>query len=68
MAVRLLAAVEAFLEATEATVDKYEHDVSEQTRATGRTLLTTDEYERAWAQGRGMSVEQAVAHALEGAA
>jgi predicted ATPase/transcriptional regulator with XRE-family HTH domain/Tfp pilus assembly protein PilF len=63
-AVRLLAAVEGFLEATEATVDKYEHDLSEQTLATARTLLTTDEYERAWAEGQGMSVERAVAYAL----
>jgi hypothetical protein len=63
-AVRLLAAVEGFLEATEATVDKYEHDLSEQTLVAARTLLTTDEYERAWAEGRGMSVERAVAYAL----
>ena len=67
-AVRLWGAAEALLETIEVTAVPYVPDRSLYQRqvAAARAQLDAQAWVEAWAEGRAMSFEQAVAYALEG--
>jgi predicted ATPase/class 3 adenylate cyclase/Tfp pilus assembly protein PilF len=64
---RLLGAAEALLEAIRAIVSADDRMVYEQGVASAHAQLSEEEFEKAWAKGRTMNLEQAIAYALEGA-
>ena len=61
----MLGAAEALLEAIGAVMDPDDHMVYEQAVASARAQLSEEEFERARAEGRAMSMEQAIEYALE---
>jgi hypothetical protein len=63
---RLLGAAEALLEAIGGVLDPDDGMVYEQGVASARAQLSEAEFERAWAEGRAMSMEEAIEYALNG--
>jgi predicted ATPase/DNA-binding SARP family transcriptional activator len=64
-AVRLLGAAEAFCETLGARIPTADATDYERTVAEGRTALGEAAFARAWAEGRALSLEQAISLALE---
>ena len=62
---RLLGAARALLEAISAVLPPHDRMVYEQGVASARAQLSEEEFEKAWAEGRTMSMEEAIAYALE---
>ena len=62
---RLLGAAEALLEAVGAVLDADDRIVYEQGVTSARAQLSEEKFERAWAEGRAMSMERAIEYALE---
>jgi tetratricopeptide (TPR) repeat protein len=62
---RLLGAAEALLGAISAVLDPEDRMVYEQGVASARAQLSEEDFERAWAEGRAMSMEAAIEYALE---
>jgi hypothetical protein len=63
---RLLGVAEAMLEAINTVMDADERMVYEQGAGFARAQLSQEEFAKAWAEGRAMSMEQAIEYALEG--
>jgi len=61
---RLLGAAEALLEAMSAVLEADDRIVYEQGKASARAQLSAEEFEKAWVEGRAMSMEQAIEYAL----
>ncbi|MBI1742495.1 tetratricopeptide repeat protein [Candidatus Acetothermia bacterium] len=64
-AARLLGAAEALREAIGIVIVPDERIMGEQTLAIGRSALGEETFAKAWAQGLAMTLEQAIAYALE---
>ena len=64
---KLLGAAEALLEAIGAVLEADVRMVYEQGVASTRAQLSEEEFERVWAEGRAMSMEQAIECALQSA-
>ena len=64
-AARLLGAVEALLEATNDHVDPADRAEYDRDVAAARAQLDEATFAAAWAEGRAMTMEQAMAYALE---
>ena len=62
---KLLGAAEALLEAIGAVMSADDRIVYEQGVASARAQLSEEVFEKAWAEGRAMSMEKAVEYALE---
>ena len=63
-AARLFGMVDKLLEGTPAVLAAEDRKMYEQNLAAARALLNEEAFERAWVEGRGMSLEQAIAYAL----
>jgi hypothetical protein len=66
-AARCFGAISAFREATGAPLPRPERARHDQTVVAARSALGETGYEAAWTEGRAMTLEQAVAYALEAA-
>jgi predicted ATPase/class 3 adenylate cyclase len=64
-AARLLGAADTLLELTGAALQIEDRPPYERGIASAREQLGADEYEKAWQEGRAMSLEEAIAYALE---
>ena len=64
-AVRLLSAAETWQQTHRTSLRPIEQMLFDQTMATARSMLTEAAFAAAWGQGRAMSLERAIAHALE---
>ncbi|HET9680824.1 MAG TPA: hypothetical protein VFP19_02210, partial [Candidatus Limnocylindrales bacterium] len=64
--VRLLAAGSAFLESLHASLLPIETRISEQALERARSMLLPDAFERAWQEGRHLTIEAAVASVRHG--
>jgi predicted ATPase/class 3 adenylate cyclase len=64
-AARLFGAAEALREALNAPLWPAERADSERNKATARAQLSEEEFEKAWAEGQAMNMEQAIEYALE---
>jgi predicted ATPase/DNA-binding SARP family transcriptional activator/Tfp pilus assembly protein PilF len=62
---KLLGAAEALLGAIGAVLEADDHMVCEQGVASARAQLSAEEFERAWAEGRAMGIEQTIECALQ---
>jgi predicted ATPase/transcriptional regulator with XRE-family HTH domain len=62
--VRLLGVVEALLESTRAVLQTEDRLPYERAIASARALLGEDEYGQLWAEGRAMTLQQAIEYAL----
>lgn len=62
---RLMGAAEALLKVIGMVLDPDDRVVYEQGIAAARAQLTEEEFEKAWAEGRAMNMEQAIEYALE---
>jgi tetratricopeptide (TPR) repeat protein len=62
---KVLGAVEGLLESISAVLDSEDRLPNERAVASARSQLSEEAFERAWQEGRGMSMEQAIAYALE---
>ena len=62
----LLGAVEALLEATAVVLDPVDRAEYERGVAAARAQLDAEAFAKTWAEGRAMSMEQAIEYALEG--
>src|SRR5437667_2425112 len=63
--VRLLGAAEAMLEAMGAVQDPVDRAEYEQGLAAARVQLDEEAFAKTWAEGRAMSMDQAIAYALD---
>jgi hypothetical protein len=63
--VRLLGAVEGLLQSMDAVLDREYRESYERSVLQARTQLREAAFEKAWQEGRAMSMEQAIAYALE---
>ena len=61
----MLAAADALLKAVSTVVEAFIQVVYEQGVASARAELGEEEFQKAWAEGRAMSIEQAIEYALE---
>jgi len=64
-AIKLLGAAEALREKIQASMTEYERNEYNQAVAQIRSLLTEVEFNSLWAEGRSMTMEQAITYALE---
>ena len=63
---KLLGAVDALLVSIGAVLAAEDRRPYERAVEQARLLLSKDEFEKAWQEGRAMSMEQAIEYALEG--
>jgi hypothetical protein len=62
---KLLGAVEGLLQSLGAVLDRSDRLPYERAVASARSLLGEEAFEKAWQEGRGMSMEEAVDYAVE---
>ncbi|MDP8908038.1 MAG: helix-turn-helix domain-containing protein [Chloroflexota bacterium] len=65
-ATRLLGAADAIQSTSGTTIDAHQHDILATALAAARTALGQEGFAAAWAEGQSMTIDQAVAYALEG--